>query len=720
MTQLEGETLDVRLAAGALPVDAAIACAVQIADALDDSHRHGIIRRNLTPRSIILSSIGARLLDAGRTSQDARSKTALDDAVPMERTQAQYLKRDGSSNGPFRYMAPEQLEGKEPDVPSDIFALGAVLYEMTAGRPAFDGPNQAAVIAAVLDTDPPSLSRIRPGVPRELDHIVQRCLAKDPADRWQTARDLAAELRWVAETCASAVAGPAHEVGAGWKGNRLWPRTGLAAAILAAAAITIVLVEGGVDWERLRGWRESAHGTSIHSLAVLPLRNLSRDPDQDYFADGMTEELITDLSKLGTTGVIARGSIMQYKETRQPLPAVGRALKVDALVDGTVLRAGNRVRLTVALVDARTDRQMWADAFERDTRDLRALQTDVARSIATVVHGASGAEALRSTTTTRAAKPEAHELYLKGRYFLNKMTEDNVKRATEFFQRAVDLDADYALPHAGLADAAYYTSGAYLSPRDVMPMIRKEATKALDLDEALGEAHSALALVSMGFDFDWDQAERQFKRAIALNPNDALAHEWFGYYLALRERFDESVVELQRAHALDPLSPLIDLYSVILPDLYQRRYQQVVTELKALAVLHRDFYPIYAHMAIAYLQLGDVDAAVAELEHARQLDTTPWILGWLGHAYAKAGRTADARAVLRDLRERATHGYVQPYSLAIIHIALGEKDEAFTWLNKGYDLRDEQLTMLRIDPAFDLIRDDPRFQALMRRVHLSQ
>jgi serine/threonine-protein kinase len=707
----DGETLEVCLSRGAVRLPQAIAYALQLVDALGYAHDRGVVHLDVRPATVVVTSAGVKLLDFSLPSVLAVPSAALAAPAALQETQRVSADSTGATYAMFRYKAPELLRGKAADARTDLFALGALLYEMIAGKPAFDGPSDAAIVRAIVDLDPIPIGTLRKGVPTALEQLVLRCLAKNPAERWPSAHELRRELERVAAEHGAPAAGSTT--------RQRSRRRAIAALAIAGAAMTFAALNGGISLVPVRGLFEKDR-PAIQAVAVLPLRNLSGDPEQEYFADGMTDALITELSTTRTSRVISRGSIMQYKNSRTPLSEIAHALNVDAVVDGEVLRVGDRVRITAALVDARNDRQLWAEAYERDLPDVPALQQDVARAIATTVQGRVGAAPRQQPTRQKTTRPEIYELYLKGRYSLNKITAGNAGRAVEYFERAIALDAQYAPAHSGLADAYYYMSSAYAPPREVMPKARAEATKAVELDDGLADAHTALALVSLGFDFDWEQAEAEFRKAVALNPNDAQARQWLGYYLGLRERFDEAEVELRRAHDLDPLSPAIDLYAVIMPHFYRRQFGQAARELENLLLIHHDYYPIHAHLGIAYLQLAEGPKAIAQLEHARQLDPAPWILGWLGYAYAKSGRESDSRAILHMLQERAAHEYVLPSSLAMIYLALGDKDAAFKWLETAYDVRDEQLTLLRVDPAFDPVRTDPRFDNLLRRVHLSR
>jgi tetratricopeptide (TPR) repeat protein len=410
---------------------------------------------------------------------------------------------------------------------------------------------------------------------------------------------------------------------------------------------------------------------------------------------------------------------MQYKGVHKPMREIARTLGVDEVVEGSVLQSGERVRISAQLINATSDQHLWADSYERDAQDIFRLQSDVADAVATQIRGTLQPGERQRMQSVAPRDPAAYDLYLRGRYHVNQFTGPSMNQAIGYFQKAIDLDPGYGVLFAGLADAYYNLSSVYVAPREMMPKVRAAALRAMQLDERLAEAHTDLALVSEAYDYDWQQAEVHFKRALELNPSYAFAREMYGAYLAAQGRFDESRDQYSRAHALDPLTPRMELDTVV-PSLYEGRYDECVQRWRSMITTLPEFYPVHAHLGIAYVQQGRFAEAIAALERARQLEDVPWVSGWLAHAYARGGRRADARRILGNLRDRAGREYILPYSIAIIYIALGEHDEAFKWLDTGYEQRDEQLTLLRVDPVFAPLRGDPRFAALLRRVRLDR
>jgi len=720
MEHLEGETVAERITRGALPITQALKSAIEIAEALDHAHRHGIVHRDLKPGNVMLTTVGAKLLDFGIAKTRTLSRDAGTSGPTTDECDAT---TNGALVGTFRYMAPEQLQGRDADARTDLFAFGVLIYEMTTGRRAFNAANQSALIAAIVHGEPVPLSDIQPRAPRELEHLVRRCLAKNPDERWQTARDVAGELRWIAERPPEATLpwaadprSPYHQSVTPPAGK--WARTGaVLAAIAAVMAISLLGYESGAG-----KWVSRAlglHHAPIESIAVLPLRNLSDDPNQQYFVDGLTEALITDLSRFGVSRVISRSSIVRFKDTDKPLSEVAHALNVDALVDGSVRRAGDRVRVTAALIEGRTDRQMWADEYERSVHDVLDLQDEVARTIASQISSRIGnGRETRTTRTSTASEDKAHDLCLKGRFAWQRWTVEGAQQGIDLFKAALELDPQYPPAYSGLAEAYYGLSNVYMAPSDVMPRARAAALKAIELDERLAAPHAVLGVVKMGYDWDWQGAEQEFRRAIQLNPSDATAHQWYTTLLVSLGRFDEASREAALGQQLDPMTRMADIFAVW-PQLYARHYEPATRELRRLAVLEPGFYSTHTHLGIVLLQQDQFNEAMAEFRRARELDDAAWTEGWLGHAYGVTGHRAEALRVLAELTERSKREYILPYALAIIHTGLGQIDSAMDQLEESYRRRDEQLAMLAVDPAVDVLRPNPRFQDLLRRIGLA-
>jgi TolB-like protein/DNA-binding winged helix-turn-helix (wHTH) protein/Flp pilus assembly protein TadD len=459
--------------------------------------------------------------------------------------------------------------------------------------------------------------------------------------------------------------------------------------------------------------------SGIRSLAVLPLDNLSADASQNYFADGMTDELITDLAKISALRVISRTSVMVYKGARKPLPQIASELNVDAVVEGTVLRSGDRVRITAQLIEASTDRHLWSESYEGDLRDTLALQNRVARAIADEIRINLTPQEQAALKNVKVVNPQAYESYLKGRYFWNKRTAEGLKVARAYFNQAIEEDPKYAQAYSGLADT-YALLGdwqyAVMTPKEAFPKAKAAATRALELDSALGEAHNSLAFVLDGFDWDFDAAGKEFRRAIELNPGYATAHHWYAWHLSLLGRYDEAVAEMRKAEDLDPLSLIInaDLAELLV---LAHSYDESIQQSRRTIEMDANFALAHNQLAQAYVQKHMYDEAVVELQKAVHLSGgSPTCLANLARAYAASGKNSEAVKLLSELKERANSSYSNAPEIATIYASLGDTDQAMNWLEKGYEERFNPGVLLR--PGFDPLRSDSRFQDLVRRIGL--
>src|SRR5437016_2443707 len=486
----------------------------------------------------------------------------------------------------------------------------------------------------------------------------------------------------------------------------LWP---------AAATATILVFVGGMyarNW--LRGRSALAH---VESIAVLPLANLSQDAAQDYLADGLTEDLTTDLGKLSVFRVISRTSTIQYKGTKKSIPEIARELHVDAVVECAVLRSGDKVRITAQWIDAAADRHVWAETYDRDLRDVLALQADVAHAIAVQIRGK-----LSSSPPPHGASPlnpEAYELYLKGRYSRDEGTEDGLKLAFEYFLQAIEKDPQYAPAYAGLADSyALLPFYSETRPGEAFPKAKAAAMKALQLDATLAEAHASMAYVKTYYDWDWEGAEQEFKRTLDLNPNHADAHHAYSRFLASLGRLTEARAELKRAQELDPLSLLVQANAGVI-SYFARRYDEAIQELQKISELDSHFFVPHWDMGLCYEQEGKYEDAIAQFQKTIELSGRGAnTIASLGHVFGLAGRPSEAQKILLELKARSKKRYVSSYQVALVELGLGYKDQAIRDLEAAFEERSPLLTYLKMDPRFDHLRSDSRFQDLLRRVGL--
>ena len=458
---------------------------------------------------------------------------------------------------------------------------------------------------------------------------------------------------------------------------------------------------------------------AIQSLAVLPLDDHSGEPGHEYFADGMTEALITSIAKIKALRVISRTSAMQFKGARKSLPQIAQELNVDAVIEGSVLRSGDRIRIAAQLIHARTDQHLWAESYERDFRDILSVQSEIARQVANEVRIILSPEESASLGSARRVNPEAHELYLQARYYWNKRTEQSVRKALSFFQRAIDHDPTYAQGYAGLADT-YNILGYYnaLAPAEAYPKGKAAALKALELDESLAEPHAALGVVRRDFEWDWDGAHAEFRRAIELNPGYVEAYHWRSTLMSMRGQHEEALVEKKKTLAMDPLSVVIrtDLARMFY---FHREYERSIEQYRAALDMDPNFSSAYLWLAQPYQQTGKFEEAIAALQAGCGLSgDSAYAMARLGLGYALAGKGEEARAILSRLKESSSQKYVSPHDIAIIHAGLDETDDAITWLEKALEERSVGMGYLNVEPQWDALRSDQRFQELLMRVGL--
>ena len=668
MEYLQGDTLAGRLAAGRLSLDESLTYAIEIASALDHAHRHGIVHRDLKPANVMLTPSGAKLLDFGlakfrpianvsvREPDLTASRTLVDRAEPIGRELSADDDTDmtdqGTILGTIRYMAPEQIVGNDLDARSDLFSLGALVFEMLTGRRAFDGDSAASVRTAILEHDPPPVSTLQALLPPAMDDIVRRCLAKHPNDRWQKASEVVRDLKLVTESLVQIRTQPVPSAVS--KRNRLWKWS---------AGSLVATVMGVATWGAAGGFHRSPMMDSsdrIRSLAVLPLANLSGDPEQIYLADGMTEQLIADLATIGRLRVISSMSVKGYKDAAKPAPAVARELRVDAIIEGSVVRANDKVRITAKLIRGVTGEIIWAQSFERDLRDVLVLQREVARAITAKVDITLTPQEQARLASARTVDPEIYRQVLLGRHHAAKATDEGLRKAIQYFDVAIAKDPASALAHAGLAEAYTALSGFYIDPREAMPKAKRAAETALRLDDGLAEAHAALGYVHLVYDWDGPAAAKALLRALDLNPTLAAARLNYAAYLTTQARHDDAVEQIRRAVDLDPRSIRTHAFGTMLL-LFTRRPDEAIE----LARRGLEFEPnsafTLAFQGVAYSEAHRFNEAVDNMARAAQLDNSLTILALQAHVLAVAGRRQQAEALIRQVQEAAKHRYFCPY-----------------------------------------------------------
>ena len=652
MEFIDGSTLTRYANEADRSVDQLLDVFTQVSQGLDKAHNAGVVHRDIKPDNILIDEDGrARILDFGLAKLKNSAR----------------LTKEHTTRGTVQYMSPEQTEGSTVDQRTDIWALGAVLYELMDGRPPFRGDYDQAIIYSILHEDPPPLSNSRREIPGGLEEIVRRSLRKDPAQRYQSVADLLEDLESVRK--------------------------------------------GDVP--------DKAHTQALPSIAVLPFANMSTDPENEFFSDGLAEEIINALTKVRDLRVVARTSAFSFKGKEIDIREIGRRLNVETILEGSVRRAGNRLRVTAQLVKTADGYHLWSERYDREMADVFEIQDEITRAIVDHLKVSLLGECEEAIRKRQTENVDALTLYMKGRFFWNKRTEENFKKSIGFFQQALDADPDYAMAHVGMADV-FNLYGFYnlFPPRESFAKAKEVAARALQLDDRLAAAHTSLAYAAFYHDWKWEEAEEGFLKAQALDPGYAYAHSYHGNLLVALGRHDEALIKWHRGLDLDPLATIQNagngwaLY-------HMRKFDVAIERLRYSLEMDPSFMVAHVWLGRAYEQLGRFDEAVQEFEMSVELsERMPGTLAELGRVHAVAGHRDTAEELDAEIQAVAGKRYVPPVDLALLHAALGDKNRAFEYLDQAVEDRSPDLVMLNVEPRFDVMRTDPRFDRLVKEVGL--
>jgi eukaryotic-like serine/threonine-protein kinase len=704
MEMLSGQTLKHRLLGGPLPADLLLDIAAQIADALDAAHIEGIVHRDIKPANIFITKRQqAKVMDFGLAKL-----TGKPDAVGDGATLDHNLTSPGSTVGTVAYMSPEQARGEELDRRADLFSFGAVLYEMATGRMAFSGNTTALIFDAILHKPPTSPLRFNPELPADLERIINKALEKDPALRYQNAADILADMKRLRRDSSSGQVQATADV---------QPARGSRKTLIAGAGAVALLAVLAAVFFMFRG---RSQDNEISSIAVLPFVNTGNDPNTDYLSDGITESLINSLSQLPNLSVMARSSVFRYKGREVDPQVVAKDLKVQAVVTGRIVQRGDQVVVSSELIDARTNRNLWGDQYDRKMSDLLSVQQDITGAISARLRERLSSDSRKPIAKGGTNDPEAYQLYLKGRYYWEKRTPESLEKAKDYFDQAIARDPHYALAYVGLAD--YYIVLPDYSPvpnKEVPPRIKEAAEKALAIDDSLAEAHNALG-GAYEDTWQWDDAEREYKRALELNPNHGNAQHWYGLYLSWMGRHSEAIAHMKHALELEPLNLR---YNTNLGQAYWNARQDdlALEQLKRTVEIDPNFADVHGFLTFIYRSQGKYDLWLAEWKTAAALSgdrEEAQIAEQAEKTYHQSGYKAASLKVVELHKQLAKRRYVDPANMAYDYADADDKEQTFAWLDKAVEEKAGGLQGIKVIREMDKWRSEPRYLEVLKKMNL--
>lgn len=734
MEFIEGETLHARLRQGPMTANSVLDAGIQIASALQAAHEAKIVHRDIKPENVMVRRDGlVKLLDFGIAKivdPIAGPRSSADNITTIKAG----VTTPGMIIGTVAYMSPEQAKGELVDARTDIFSLGVVLYETLTGRKPFQGAGAMNLIVSIVSKNPEPISKLSPDTPPELEQIIAKLLKKDSSERYQTAKEVLADLKELQQqrefqNKLTVPAPPARKdtvLANSAMTGLIKPQTNSSAEYLIAeikkrrfalAAVALLVLAAVTVFYFLVIRRSVGAGENlpISSIAVLPFQNKNADQETEYLSDGLAESLIFGLSQLPDLKVSPTSLVFRYKGKEIDPIAIGGELGVNAVMTGRVAQHGEDLAISVELVDVRTKKLLWGKQYDRKLVDLLSTQREIASEITQNLKlKLSGAN--ERVTRHYSANSEAYQLYLKGHYYASRYTKEGFNKGIEYFDQAVAKDPNFALAYSGLAFCYMNQTDWVFAPKESVPKARQALRQALRIDDSLAEAHTMNAMILLQYDWNWIEAEREFRRAIELNPNYSLGRSFLAWHLAAMGRFDESIAEDKRALELDPLSAAVN--ADLGWDLYlARRYDEGIDQLLKAVDLEPNYWVSHLLLGRCYEQKGRLGEAVEQFEKAREIENSiPEVLAALGHGYALSGRKADALKIIHELQERSQKEFVPSFSMATIYLGLGMKEEALQHLEKSYSEGSFYMIHLKVEPILDPVRSEPRFINVLRKV----